>query len=56
MYQFIKKYEKYIYPMVMGLSLISAAVSFYIGKEYFWQIMTFLWANIAWVNFQKLQK
>jgi hypothetical protein len=56
MMKFFDKYEKYIYPLVMGLSLISALTAYLIDKDFTWQIMTFVWTSIAWNNFQKIPK
>jgi hypothetical protein len=56
MMKFFNKYEKYIYPLVMGLSLLSALTAYLIDKDFTWQIMTFVWTSIAWNNFQKIPK
>jgi hypothetical protein len=56
MMQFFEKYEKYIYPLVMGCSLIAALSAYILGKDFTWQIMTFVWVSIAWNNFKKIPK
>jgi hypothetical protein len=56
MMKFFNKYEKYIYPLTMGLSLLAALTAYMIDKDFTWQIMTFVWSSIAWSNFQKIPK
>jgi hypothetical protein len=56
MMKFFNKYEKYIYPLTMGLSLLAALTAYMIDKDFTWQIMTFVWSSIAWTNFRKIQK
>ena len=56
MMQFFEKYEKYIYPLVMGASLLGAAGAYLLDKDFTWHIMTFVWVSIAWNNFKKIPK
>jgi hypothetical protein len=56
MMQFLEKYEKYIYPLVMASSLLGVITAYLSGKDFTWPIMTFVWVSIAWNNFRKIPK
>jgi hypothetical protein len=56
MMQFLEKYEKYIYPLVMASSLLGVVTAYLLDKDFTWQIMTFVWVSIAWNNFKKIPK
>jgi hypothetical protein len=47
------KFDKIIYPMMMGLCVASAVASFMSGENNLWPIVTFSWVVIAWGNSKK---
>ena len=49
----MKKFEKYAYPIMLGLCLITGIVNMIMGKEYFWPMITSIWVAIAWTNYLK---
>jgi hypothetical protein len=47
------KFDKIIYPMMMGLCIAAAVTSYMVGENNLWPIVTFSWVAIAWSNLKK---
>lgn len=45
-----QKFEKFVYPLMMGLCLLSSFASYMSGQDYTWPLITFSWVAIAWGN------
>lgn len=48
-----EKFEKFVYPTMMVLCLLSAISSYVTNEDYTWPLITFAWVSIAWGNSKK---